>query len=101
MDDMENGMVIGAQSEWDAMYDDDIWGSRTKDTILGFIYDNGYAVLVLQDELQTPHINEVYANDIWDVIKEDARYEMAEAYIARHGLYDEYEDWVRDSYDGY
>ena len=90
MDHIDNGMLIGAERDWAAMYtlDDTPWDLRRPDDLLRFAWD-----LELQDRILEQCGDEEQITGTLDGLPRGEAIALIESYIRINCLTDRYNAW--------
>ncbi len=99
MNDLENGMLIGAAEAWEQLCSETPWMVRTDRKVLAFAYDEGLAGDIIMDWLQAKECDESAAWELFERLPKQEQVRLAECYIDRRedliGKYngEDKEDW--------
>ena len=95
MELIDNGMLVGAQEEWDSRFRiaNTPWDYRTAWDLYQFVYRFG-----LEDEIRLAYLDEDDVDLCFDDLPEDVAVRLIERYVTDNGLIDRYDAWKRESY---
>ena len=93
---VENGMVVGAQREWELMYAETPWEHRRDDYVLDFVDAVDLAQEVIASDLaaEPECIDAVAALHLFSALPKKLRVQMAEDYIVSHHLQRDYDRFI-------
>ena len=96
MEQIENGMVIGAEQEWDEMSEGDYWTmNRTSENVDEFV-DCDMAVEIMRWYLGIEGGDEDRLFECYCDMKTRVRDEINVDYIESHGLEQKFNEWYEN-----
>lgn len=93
MFDLENGMLVGADAEWEHMHEETPWDRRDSSRLLDFIWDEALMDELLQDTLHAPKLDCDVAEELFINMPGAYKKHTIERYLQRRGLIDRYNEW--------
>lgn len=93
--DLENGMVIGAQEEYDRMFADTPWDDRDDDSLIDWVNDEGKEADIIKWYLDAD-VDEDRAYTLFWHLDKKKQSELAERYIEFKDAEDKYDSWYNE-----
>ena len=97
MNDVENGMLIGAEAEWECMCAETPWERRTDESILAFVYEEDMAGKIIMAWLDTQDCDEDAAWMLFERLTKPEQVRLVEWFMdGKRGLISMYNNALKE-----